>query len=71
MNPTYTINNAFQDGFECGLLYMLRYAMEVEGVAMTDTDVLKLADHLAAHKQFKLSEQWAMTIHKNVDRWRG
>lgn len=68
MNPDYTINDAFQDGFECGLLYVLRYAMEVESVSLTDTDVLKLADHLAAHKLFKPSEQWAMTIHNEVSR---
>lgn len=71
MNPDYTINDAFKDGFECGLLYILRYAMEVEGVSLTDMDVLRLADHLAAHKPWRPDEQWALLIHKNVDRWRG
>lgn len=66
----YTINDAFKDGFEVGMLYILRYAVEIEGISLTDMDVLRLADNLAAHKTWRPDEQWAMMIHNSLDRWR-
>lgn len=71
MVPDYTINDAFQDGFEDGLLYMLRYMIEVEEIEIRDSMVLRIADHLAAHKPWRPDEQWALLIHRNLDRWRG
>ena len=50
MVPDYTINDAFQDGFEDGVLYMLRYMIEVEEIEIRDSMVLRIAEHLGEHK---------------------
>ena len=69
MVSDYTINDAFKDGFEDGLLYMLRYMAEVECRHLSDREVLKIAEHLGAHKPWRPEEIWADTIHRHVDRW--
>ena len=64
----YNINDAFKDGFECGLLYMIRYMVEVEGRRMTDAEVIRLSEHLAMKKQWRPSEDWALMVHNEVER---
>ena len=69
MVSDYTVNDAFKDGFEDGLLYMLRYMAEVEGRHLSDREVLKLAEHLGVHKSWRPEEIWADVAHRHVDRW--
>lgn len=68
MTPDYTINDAYHDGFESGLLYALRY-FESQ-MPLDDKDVLKLASHLEYMKPWKSGEDWEILINKNVARWR-
>lgn len=70
MVPDYTVTDAFQDGFEDGVLYMLRYMIEVEEIEIRDSMVLRIAEHLGEHKPWRPEEIWASKIHKHVDRWR-
>lgn len=71
MNPDYTINDAHKDGFDSGLLYALRYFELVTEHHFTDTEVTSLSEHLAFRRPDRSSEQLAMMIHNNLDRWRG
>lgn len=66
MQQDYTINDAFQEGFESGVVYILRYNAEKNGVTLTDRDVVVLGEHLRSYKPWRDSEQWADFIHKNV-----
>lgn len=66
MQRDYTINDAFQEGFESGVVYILRYNAEKNGVTLTDIDVVVLGEHLRSYKPWRDSEQWADFIHKNV-----
>ena len=65
----YTINDAHKDGFECGLLYVLRYFHEVEEIDIKDSLILRLAEHLGEKKPWRPEEVWADLIHNNMDRW--
>ena len=64
MNPDYTINDAFHDGFECGLLYILRYVNEhyYQSLSSDDIDVSELALHLAEKKPWKTAPEWQELI---------
>ena len=62
MNPDYTINDAFHDGFECGLLYILRYAEEQEKLAMGIDDISQLARHLETMKPWRTTSDWESLI---------
>lgn len=66
--PEYTINEAFKDGFECGILYMLRYIEEVQPQRLTRDDIRHLADHLEEKKSWKTSDQWKVLLTSNVGR---
>lgn len=67
MNPDYTINDAHHDGFECGLVYILRYAAEGYYQLLSDYDTTHLAAHLAEKKPWKSAAEWEEllnSIHK-------
>lgn len=66
MQQDYTINDAFKEGFESGLVYILRYNAETNGVTLTDRDIVVLGEHLWNHKPWRDSAAWAEFIHKNV-----
>lgn len=68
MVPDYTINDAFKDGFECGILYMLRYIEEVQPQRLTTDDIASLANHLEEKKQWKTSDQWKTLLMSNANR---
>ena len=68
MTPDYTINDAFKDGFECGILYMLRYIEEVQPQRLTTDDIVHLASHLESKKSWKTSDQWKTTLMSNYGR---
>lgn len=70
MQQDYTINDALHDGFESGLLYVLRYVEDVIGYHFSDTDVARLASHLEARKSWKSDEDWEVLIHKNIGRFK-
>lgn len=68
MTSDYTINDAYHDGFEAGLLYVLRY-MDKDR-PLNQEDVVQLASHLEYMKPWKSGEDWEMLINKNIGRWR-
>ena len=62
MNPDYTINDAHHDGFECGLLYILRYTYENYNQLLSDDDTRELVAHLAEKKPWKSASEWEELI---------
>lgn len=62
MQPDYTINDACHDGFECGLIYILRYCRENGIRDLVDLDKAKLAEHLESKKPWRTAEEWADLI---------
>jgi hypothetical protein len=66
MQQDYTINDAHHDGFECGLLYMLRYNDEELASCLTDEELELLAAHLAKKKPWKTAEEWEAFIINNI-----
>lgn len=62
MVPDYTINDAVKDGFECGILYMLRYINECTNIDIPKDDISYLADHLAKKKPWKTRDEWAALL---------
>lgn len=66
--PDYTINDAFKDGFECGILYMLRYIEDVQPQRLTTDDIRHLTDHLESKKPWKTSDQWKVLLMSNAGR---
>lgn len=68
MIPDYTINDAFKDGFESGLLYVIRYFMDSR--PLSDQEILRLANHLELKKPWKTDEEWLEMIHVNIERWK-
>lgn len=67
MTDNYTINDAFHDGFECGLLYALRYAETVGDIHMTTDDASRLAEHLGAFKSWRTEEEWHTFVLGNIN----
>ena len=70
MHNDYTINDAHKDGFECGVLYVLRYFHEVEKRRLTDRQIAKLAEHLESHRFDKDFGEWTELIYRNRARWK-
>ena len=70
MTPDYTINDAHKDGFECGLLYILRYTVEVEDIEIRDSLISRLTEHLAEKKPWKTRYEWEQLIRKSLERWK-
>lgn len=66
MHSDYTINDAFHDGFECGLLYILRFMEENSERRITANDIAKLVIHLEEKKPWKSQAEWEETILKNL-----
>lgn len=68
MQQDYTINDAFHDGFECGLLYILRYMKENSDRHLTTHDVARLIVHLEEKKPWKSHDEWEELILNNLNR---
>lgn len=66
MNPDYTINDAFHDGFECGLLYILRYFETNSDRRITANDVRQLIIHLDKNKPWMTADEWEALILNNL-----
>lgn len=66
MNSDYTINDAYHDGFECGITYILRYTRENCDWQLTDRDIVKLSEHLWNLKPWHDSQVWAEIVHRAV-----
>jgi hypothetical protein len=64
MHSDYTINDAYHDGFECGIAYILRYAMENRDWQLTDRDIVALGEHLWNHKPWHDSNVWTEMVYK-------
>ncbi len=62
MQQDYTINDAHHDGFECGLLYILRYLVEEELTELDADNIAHLASHLESMKCWKSTEEWEELI---------
>ena len=66
MQQDYTINDAYKDGFECGLLYVIRHSCDIMGHNIADEDISKLANHLGSMKPWKTEEEWLSLIRNYV-----
>lgn len=66
MYSDYTINDAFHDGFECGLLYILRYIEEDSDHRITANDVSRLIVHLEEKKPWKSHDEWEKLILNHI-----
>lgn len=63
MSSDYTINDAHHDGFECGLLYILRYVEEEYDQVLYVEDIERLAAHLESKKVWKTAGEWEQMLH--------
>jgi hypothetical protein len=63
MQQDYTINDAWHDGFECGLLYILRYIEEEYGQVLSTDDIARLAAHLESKKVWKTGDEWEQLLY--------
>ena len=63
-----TYNDAFHDGFECGLLYILRYLEENSDKRLTANDVAHLIIPLEEKKPWKSHSEWEEMIFKNINK---
>lgn len=70
MREDYTVNDAFKDGFENGLLYVLRYYEWVSERHLLDNDISELCDHLEEKKPWMTSGEWYDMINSYMARWR-
>ena len=68
MQQDYTINDAHRDGFECGLLYALRYLVEEELTELDTDNIAHLARHLESMKCWKSAEEWEELILNNISK---
>jgi nitrogenase molybdenum-iron protein alpha/beta subunit len=68
MTPDYTINDAFHDGFECGLLYILRYLEDDPDKRLTANDIAHLVIHLEEKKPWKSHTEWEEFILNNISK---
>ena len=64
MQQDFTINDAFHNGFECGLSYALKYAEEVSKQRISDGDISRLAGHLESKKPWRSGEEWFNLLNK-------
>ena len=62
MQQDYTINDAFKDGFECGLVYILRYLEEEDFLQLDADNMAHLARHLEYKKPWKSNTEWETLI---------
>jgi hypothetical protein len=62
--PDYTINDAFCDGFETGLYYLIRYAAtdSINLYPLVDDEVEHLVKHLSEKKKWRSAEEWEALI---------
>lgn len=58
MYSEYTVNDAYHDGFECGVVYVLRYLKESGIAKVEDLDKIDLSCHLEIRKPWKTAEEW-------------
>ena len=68
MTPDYTINDAHRDGFECGLLYILRFELEELHRWPSDEEFAAIAEHLAEKKPWKGRDEWEWFIRGSLER---
>lgn len=68
MFSDYTINDAFHDGFECGLLYILRYIEEDYDRHITANEVARLIIHLEEKKPWRSHAEWEELILNNINK---
>lgn len=62
MHSDYTVNDAYHDGFECGVVYILRYLKEAGVEKIAELNDVDLACHLEIRKPWKTAEEWWETI---------
>ena len=67
----YTINDAFCDGFECGIEYLIRYDLEILGHVFPSDDLEVLAQHLGEKKKWKTAEEWEQLLYSVGERYGG
>ena len=58
MTPDYNFAAFIHEGFECGLVYALRYLEEEGMVQLSTDDIAQLAFHLESKKPWMSSNEW-------------
>lgn len=58
----YTINDAYHEGFENGVVYILRYLKESGIDKVSYLNVFDLACHLELRKPWKTAEEWVEVV---------
>lgn len=66
MVPFDNFSAILHNGFECGLVYILRYAEEDYNQLLSDDDVARLTNHLAEKKPWKTEAEWKEFILNNL-----
>lgn len=62
MKEDYNFGAFIHEGFECGLLYILRWAEEEHNQLLSDDDMKRLVEHLAEKKPWNSAEEWETLI---------
>jgi hypothetical protein len=67
MTPDNNFSEFIHNGFECGLIYILRYLEEEACMLQFDTDdISHLASHLAEKKPWKTAPEWEEFINNHI-----
>ena len=66
MKEDYNFGAFIHQGFECGLLYILRYAAEEYNQLLSDDDMARLTAHLAEKKPWNSAAEWEDLINSNL-----
>lgn len=62
MKEDYNFAAFIHNGFENGLLYILRYAYENYDQLLSDDDVTQLVAHLAEKKPWNTAAEWEALV---------
>lgn len=63
MKEDYNFAAFIHEGFEQGLLYVLRYVEEEYDQVLSVEDITRLAAHLESKKKWNNASEWEQLIH--------
>lgn len=66
MQNEYSVNSAMQEGFECGVLYALRYYEESVKRNLSCDSAAAFANHLSHYKRWKTKDEWETFLLKTL-----
>lgn len=68
MKEDYNFGAFIHEGFECGLLYTLRYLEEAGMLELNADDIARLASHLESKKPWNTAQEWNDFILNNISK---